>query len=397
MRLPNPFAVVVSAVVAGSACAGTDAAPAAVVTDSAGVTIVTSAAPAWGAGEGWVVGALLLTPDAAATDDLFGVAGLARTPGGGLVVVDEGSKTVRWFDADGALAGRAGGEGDGPGELRLPQALGIGPGDSVWVYDYAHRRFTWYGAEGGPARVVPLVPPPPSGVVVGRLAGGDFVLASQFGGGAGRTGLVRDTVPYVVHDRDGVLLDTLGFFPGRESMHRAEGRRMVMSVAPFARAASHAVVGDAVVVGDQTAHELRVLGTDGALRRIVRWDGGSLALTRDDVDAWIDRQVALAHSADRAGLRAQLAATPVPERRPAYGWLLPDPSGALWVAEYAQYGLSPATWQVFDAEGRWLGAVEMPGRFRPRAIGPGWIAGVRKDELDVEHVEVRLLKRGPVG
>jgi hypothetical protein len=382
-------------VVLSAACGEAPPEPVSVATDSAGVRIVTSAAPSWTAADAWSVGEPTLTLGGDPSDDLFGVVSVARTADGGVVVVDEGSASVRWYDAAGVAIGRAGGEGDGPGELRLPQAMGVGAGDTVWVYDYSHRRVTWYGPDLRVARVASLTPPLGSGVVVGRLPGGAFVLASQFGTGDGpqRTGLVRDTVPYAVYTPDGAIADTLGLFPGRETMHRPEGGRMVMSVAPFARSGSHAVVGERVVVGDQTRHELRTLDAGGGLTSITRWAGAELTVTDEDVRAWIERQVESAHSADRAGLRAQLAETPAPEASPAHGALLPDPTGALWVAEYTQYGLAPAFWNVFDVDGRWLGPVRMPERFRPHEVGPDWIVGVTRDAFDVERVEVRTLDR----
>ena len=53
----------------------------------------------------------------------------------------------------------------------------------------------------------------------------------------------------------------------------------------------------------------------------------------------------------------------------------------------------PPVWQVLDGTGRWLGAVRMPERFRPHAVGSDWIAGVTRDAFDVERVEVRTLDR----
>ncbi len=43
-------------------------------------------------------------------------------------------------------------------------------------------------------------------------------------------------------------------------------------------------------------------------------------------------------------------------------------------------------WDVFDAEGRFLGIVSMPQRFAPRVYRDGKIYGVWRDELDVQYV-----------
>lgn len=46
-------------------------------------------------------------------------------------------------------------------------------------------------------------------------------------------------------------------------------------------------------------------------------------------------------------------------------------------------------WDVFDSEGRYLGGVRVPDRFRVTRIADTAIVGVQKDDLDIERV-VRL-------
>ena len=126
---------------------------------------------------------------------------------------------------------------------------------------------------------------------------------------------------------------------------------------------------------------------------MVRWIGPSLELLDHEVRAWTEEAVAAAPEAERASVRAWFTDLPRPERKPAYGRFLTDPTGALWVAEYAARG-EPARWDVFDAQGRWMGPVAMPGDFRLLEIGAEHIVGVVRDHLDVERVEVRGLLRG---
>ena len=67
---------------------------------------------------------------------------------------------------------------------------------------------------------------------------------------------------------------------------------------------------------------------------------------------------------------------------------LVPPQGNLWVKEYSRPTDERPRWSVFDREGRWLGTVETPDGFRVQQIGPDWILGVEKDELEVEHVRM---------
>ncbi len=95
------------------------------VRDSAGVRIVTSERPRWGAGAGWKVipepAVTIGTDDAVGgdeTDILFGsIRSMAVLPSGRLAVADELSAVVSVFDPDGQLVHRFGGRGEGPGEV----------------------------------------------------------------------------------------------------------------------------------------------------------------------------------------------------------------------------------------------------------------------------------------
>jgi len=96
---------------------------------------------------------------------------------------------------------------------------------------------------------------------------------------------------------------------------------------------------------------------------------------------------------------------------PALAALLAGPEGTLWVQrvdpddaidpaafedlQNLQVG-SPA-WDVFDAEGRYLGIVEMPERFTPRRVVGDLIYGVQTDEMGVARVARLRVVRGGAG
>ena len=88
---------------------------------------------------------------------------------------------------------------------------------------------------------------------------------------------------------------------------------------------------------------------------------------------------------------------------PSHMFMEVGPEGSLWVRHYAipseltgeeQETYDPLRsvspdWDVFDAEGRYLGVVTMPGRIIPQLLVGDLIYGTLRDELDVESV-VRL-------
>lgn len=51
-------------------------------------------------------------------------------------------------------------------------------------------------------------------------------------------------------------------------------------------------------------------------------------------------------------------------------------------------------WDVFEADGRYGGVVELPDRFTPFAIEDDRIYGVLRDDFDVQYVQVHRLDTG---
>ena len=125
-----------------------------VVADSAGVTIVTNGQEQLATASQWHLGgspSLWIRSDEAGTT-LFEVTAIARTESGIIAAVNRGTNEVLLFDLQGALVGRRGSEGDGPGEFRwLSSVLSVG-GDSIAAYDFSHKRMSVFGPGGELAR-----------------------------------------------------------------------------------------------------------------------------------------------------------------------------------------------------------------------------------------------------
>lgn len=131
-------------------CAGGDIGPAgsaAVVTDSAGVRIVSFPADPDPPTEVSAPAVIALERDGQ-EDYLFaGITGLAARADGG-VVVAERDGTLRFFDASGTLVRRAGGEGDGPGEFAFLSRLFRLPGDTLAATDGRRGRTMFFAPDG---------------------------------------------------------------------------------------------------------------------------------------------------------------------------------------------------------------------------------------------------------
>lgn len=394
--------VVALTAIAATGCSEPDGGPHFAVRDSAGIEIVESRVPSGDTARTWWVDEAPLLEigleDGPAEYQFSQVEGALRLPDGRVAVADGGSREIRFFDADGDFLSVSGRRGDAPGEYREIIKLGYGPGDSIWVFDYGNRRFTVLTADGDVARTLTLDPTLSNVTAVGRLQDGSFIVR-EFWSSAGRgtaaiqLGLGRDPAAVARYSPDGARMDTIGLFLGREVYIFTENGRGVMSTPLFAHGTSAAAHADQVFVGDQERFEVGVYSTSGVLRRSIRLADFDLRVTRADIERAIEERLARVTEEQRVRMRAQLDGMDVPTTRPAYGRLLVDSQGALWVGDYAPYPEDPDLWRVFDASGRLVTALRVPERFRVFDVGADWILGVWRDELDVERVHLYHLRK----
>jgi hypothetical protein len=369
--------------------------------DSAGITVVESASPQWSEEPGWRLSnepvLSLGTADGLPTQQFAAIVDLARFSDGTIVVADGRSAELRYFDGRGTHVATAGGQGEGPGEFRVIESLATAPGDTLWVYDFSLRRFTVLGHRGALHRVVLLEAPPPALGFAGRFADGTLLMAQYWG--ASQTdavleeGLLRDLAAFVPFAPDGSQLDTVGLFPGREVHLATEEGRMVMGSPLFGRTLSRVAGNHGFWLGDQEVFEVGSYDPRGTLRMLVRITGADLSISAQDVEAVLEERLRDTRSHRRRAMRAFLEEAARPPTRPAYGDFLLDALGNLWISEYRAAGGPADDWHVITPDGRWLGTVSVPERFRPYAIGDTWVLGVDRDELDVEYVRLYTLTK----
>ena len=325
------------------------------------------------------------------------IIGVVRLRDGSVVVADAGSGQIRMFDGVGKLVSATGQPGGGPGEYRQIASMGLGPGDSLWVYDFGARRFTVLDKHGDLVRTVNMGTELANIGAVGRLTDGSFVIreywSSRLQRDAGELGLIRTVTAVARVTPTGQLADTIGLFLGREVYLGTENGRGVMSAPPFAHTTNLALRADTVLVGEQSSFEVKEYTAKGRLQAILRTPDVELRLSEADVAAYIEHQVSSLPPEDRAMRRRYWESLGVPETRPAYGDLKVDRDGNLWIAEYVVPDQPARRWVVFGPDGSVKGLVLVPARFTVYDIGRDWIVGVWRDELDVEHVQMYELAR----
>lgn len=351
--------------------------------DSAGIMIVENSQPAPESRLPWEIGAQPVlsigSVESGGADELFQVRDAARLGDGRIVIANSGSGELKVFGPDGSHAGTWGGRGEGPGEFAIggPTTVALWPGDSIAVSDRIGRhRLTLFEMNGNPGRDVAIEVG--LGDVVDLLPGGGIVSrgSTRFNRMAvfETRDLVRLESDWSVLDADGSLHAPLGRFPAGEAYFSETWGGDMQH--PFERRAAGAVWGDLVAVGVQDSYEIRAFAADGSPVRIVRRDWDPRAPTQAEYDE-----------------RAPWGVPPV-DAYPAFGEILSDEAGYLWVREYRVSGEGPALWTVFDPEGRVQGLVETPNGLDVFEIGEDYVLGLAEDELGVEYVQLWGLDRG---
>lgn len=166
----------------------------------------------------------------------------------------------------------------------------------------------------------------------------------------------------------------------------------------FGRSTRAAVHDGRLYVGDPGAPEVLVYSADAGLERIFRYARPLEHVTDELFEAAVEHAVAQQSrvpipGADEASWRSFYAAMPRPETLPAYDAIKVDALGHVWLQDWRpSWERGPRRWTVLDPDGRWLGSFTLPD-IDVHDIGADYILGVRKDELDVEYVELYALTR----
>lgn len=396
----TPACAAVTLLIALLAGCGTDssqASPAPLVRDSAGIRIVEHIAPQWAAGEGWslaaepvTIGSLAGAPE----DQLFNVAAVKRLDDGRLLVANRGTGELRFYSAAGAYERTIGRSGSGPGEFRSIAAVEQ-HADSFFVIDQTLRRISVFTLEGDFVRdfTIPLVRhlANPSGIFAdGTLLFGGIDIGIERGEVV--QGRARDPMRYFRISGEGEVLDSLGPFLGPERMAvvSSEGGRTAVRIefAEFSAVFTIRAGGDVVLTALGEEYEFGYLQPDGIPDLLVRRPHSPRAVTEAD----LARQLRLREEAMASRGGPAIPAMPTvlsAENFSAYGPVVQDRIGNTWVSEYRPlWEEGPARWSVFDPQGVWLGEVEIPEKMQILEIGSDYLIGLFRDDLDVEYVRV---------
>jgi len=381
------------------ACGGGESRWAGTITDSAGVTIVSNTdIGVWAPGEEWTfervlgIGAVEGSPE-----DQFGqVFRIAVDSRGRILVLDGQAQHIQVYSPDGTYEQTVGARGGGPGELRAAMALLMGPGDALLVPDGRGLRFNRYAPDGsslGSFRMALEEGRPmafkasTSGVVAEQIRPLSVMMPGE---------AAEDPLDAIVQlAMDGTVVDTLLEFPSGQFLSP-------QGVTLYAAEPVWDLTGDGqLVFGSPDAYRISFYA-GGQLQRIITKPFERRPVSDRDKDAimgemqrrW-DEEGTSPEARERFRSRIHFA-----DFFPAFHALAAGPQGTVWVGrvkpaselsakelEYYHEWLAHE-WDVFDADGRFLGTVTMPDRFNPMVFRGDRIYGAWRDELDVGYVVV---------
>lgn len=390
------------------------------VTDSAGVRIVYNTVSEFDrSGSAWRISdepAVVIGSVAGDDAYLFDrIMALERLSDGRWVVADMGSSQIRYFDARGGHLHSSGRSGQGPGEFTQVMAMVSLAGDTLAVMDFP-RRTHLLDEEG---RFVGLIttsgsPADVSTYPWGAFRDGTVIAATQSATPQRLTEPHAMTMSYspLILSGDGESLqmnvsDTIGTW---ETIRLVPGWRNGSNRIQFDVPVQTQLASDGIVVGDPVSNEIRLYGRNGDLHTIVRSDWTPDPVTPEDIEnaraRYIDAEGEGGGRVSQQLLDQRAAITDawvIAEHMPAFSTMDVDAEDNIWLRNYVvneetvgTWRASPVTptrWTVIRHDGILLGEVELPARFLPIVFDHDVIAGIYRDDADVEYIHVYELRK----
>jgi hypothetical protein len=367
--------------------------------DSAGVRIVENAGAIPPNSGGWNIATIprvtVGTVAGDTTQQLFGVAGAHRTADGRIAIVNAGSREVRVYDPQGSFLRSFGGPGGGPEEFGMP-VLGGSMADTLVIVDRAHHRIALVHPDAGFVGLV-RVADQVGGYLnpSGTFGNGQTVFGGAFDMrriGELQEGMNRAHTFYRSCNPDGSMANDFGDKMGAEFYIRGPESRP--ELIPFGKTPVATVAPDQFYFGSGDRYEVEVYDPSGRLVRLIRWERDRVPVTEQDRTRYIAEATSEVADENQARqIRQTMSQLPAPDVFPPYARLAADVLGYLWVEDYPRPGDETSVWTIFDPNGALVGRVTTPDDVFPLEIGEDYLLGVRRDELDVEYVEVYTVER----
>jgi hypothetical protein len=323
---------------------------------------------------------------------LFQVADAARLSDGRVVVANDGSSELLFFDPAGGFQRTVGAEGRGPGEFRGLMWLQRMAGDTIAVWDRGNQRlsaFTPHGDLVFETRIEPIPDTERLPEPVGLVDPGVIVVTARQPPPIRE---LRESLAFWLYNRDGTPQRQLAESRGVRNFETTWGPRSarVVDHLPFGQWPGYTIDPTRLYVSTGDAREIRIISASSETRTIWRHIEPLPELTDSIVEEF--ESTVMEGAPDdpdgRIAWRQWFDHVPYPERAAVYGRLIVGQDGTLWAADLTMPTFGSERWWLFDRNGQLFGSVDVPERFHPFDAGDGWVLGKWTDEMDVEYVRL---------
>ncbi len=342
---------------------------------------------------------------------LHQVVGAARLGDGRIVIANGGSLELRYYDSEGSHLLSAGGEGEGPGELRPPlEHFTRLAGDSILVASW-RSGFIRFGPDGSYASSIPYELPPrgrcwefegndllPDGSLLLRYSG--ISRFSDANEPCSRSSAVR---PPVVFGRympgTATGIDTIAVMPGFERTGNPD------DLYAYPKDLVFGIGRDRLHLGDTGSDAILVMSFSGDTI-------GTLPVPFEPAPVPADakgKRFEDVTLSDRESTWSERWTFRYPDHYPRFARLVASPHDQVWVMAYPPLKnaafpqeLTHATvarrldegalWRVVDQEGV-IGELRTPPGFFLLEVGDDHVLGLHRDELHRESVRLYHLVR----
>jgi hypothetical protein len=381
---------------------GTDGSGTTVSSDSAGVLIVRSSAPAWTDASAWRIQPDPLVEIGIESGDeayqLNRVLDALRLPDGSILVGNSGSGEIRVFDPAGRFVRSIGRVGNGPGEFGEMSSVRVTRAEdgSLLGYDNGNLRLHHFDSSGTYVRTIRIESTSDGlrAFYQGSFSDGSWLtLASRPELRNEPGAYLRSSQQFVRFSTEGKPLNLLRRVEGRTRFVHKYGDIVHYPFVPFTAEPLARAFRDRLFIVGSRASEAEERDLEGRLVRVFRLDV-PLERSADAFPRYRDASLASMDSVQRArydhfyGLNH-----PLPETVPAFQSLLVDDEGSLWLERYRLPGDAESRWEVVARDGTWLGQIVAPPRLRLYQVGRDFVLGRHLDSLGVERVRVHKLTR----
>lgn len=334
-------------------------------------------------------------PETALTD----ISALRVADDGRIYTLHRQDRAVRVHGPDGAPMGSFGGDGEGPGEFRSPNAMEVFD-DEVVVFDFRTLRTTYFDLDGEFLRTIRYEPPDADDPIWSQVRPNGLLRGGQVHSAPRRTTAPgwedHPRSPLLRLSEDGSTQDTILHFSLDELLVLESGELPMVAIQPFAGSEVLDISGRRMEIavvdrhrGESPRFRVSKMSVEGDTLWRREYAFEPVAYPASVVDSFVtamDDFMIERSGATRAEIEAEMRSqiTP-PPHLPVARRVLVGTDGSVWI-ELADRDPIETRWLALEAEGDPVGIVTFAEGVLLREVALDEVWARVRDELDVPYI-----------